>query len=119
KELAAVLQHEHAHLRQRHHLYLTILNGTTRYFRWIPFIRAVRAAVPHYLEIAADRAARNVSGTAALAGALLHLGQPALPETAAHLPERAVLHAAGSERIRHLTGHPRPSESTEISLCVV
>ncbi|HLR56879.1 MAG TPA: M56 family metallopeptidase [Beutenbergiaceae bacterium] len=115
KELAAVLQHEHAHLRQRHHLYLTILNGTTRYFRWIPFIRAVRAAVPHYLEIAADRAARNVSGTAALAGALLHLGQPALPETAAHLPEHAVLHAAGSERIRHLTGQPRPRASTAMA----
>ncbi|HLS49073.1 MAG TPA: hypothetical protein VK024_03700, partial [Actinomycetaceae bacterium] len=55
------------------------------------------------------------TGTAALAGALLHLGQPALPETAAHLPEHAVLHAAGSERIRHLTGQPRPRASTAMA----
>lgn len=115
EELAAVLQHEHAHLRQRHHLCLAILSGTTRYFRWIPFIRAVRAAVPHYLEIAADSAARNITGTAALAGALLNLGQGALPETAGPVPAHAVLHAAGSERIRHLTGQPRPRASTAMA----
>lgn len=115
EELAAVLKHEQAHLDQRHHLHLAILYGITRYFRWIPIIRSLRMAVSSCLEIAADRAATRVTGTAALASALLNLGQtPALAPLAA-VPGHAVLHAAGSERILHLIGHPRPRTSTAIA----
>lgn len=114
-ELAAVLAHEQAHLDERHHLIVAILNGATQYLRWIPLIREVRSAVPHYLEIAADRAAKQAAGTDALAGALLKLGQPGIPESAGKLPAHAVLHAAGSERIRHLVGAPRPPASTALA----
>lgn len=110
-ELSAVLAHEQAHLTQRHHLGLAILNGATRYFRWIPFIRAIREAVPHYLEIAADQAAKNATGTTALASALLKLGQPGIPETSSPVVVHAALHAAGSDRIRHLVGQRRPPAS--------
>ncbi|KAM9862924.1 M56 family metallopeptidase [Leucobacter sp. BZR 635] len=138
-ELSAVLAHEQAHLDQRHHLIMAILNGTTRYFRWIPFVHAVRESVPHYLEIAADQAAKQATGTTALASALLKLGEPMSPVlrevapggagtgtgaeadaaglrvSGSRLPEHAVLHAAGSERIRHLIGAPRPPASAALA----
>lgn len=114
-ELSAVLAHEQAHLEQRHHLIMAILNGTTRYFRWIPFVRAVRESVPHYLEIAADQAAQQATGTTALASALLKLGQPETPTSAAGIPAHAMMHAAGSERIRHLVGAPRPPASAALA----
>ena len=129
-ELSAVLAHEQAHLDQRHHLVLAILNGSTRFFRWIPVVRAVRAAVPHYLEIAADQAAKAEAGTTALASALLKLGQPGDPgqpgdlgqsgrsAPAGRVPAHAVLHAAGSERIRHLVGAPRPPASAALAAAV-
>lgn len=135
-ELSAVLAHEQAHLDQRHHLVLAILNGSTRFFRWIPVVRAVRAAVPHYLEIAADQAAKAEVGTTALASALLKLGQPGdlgqpgnlgqpgdlgqsdRSAPAGRVPEHAVLHAAGSERIRHLVGAPRPPASAALAAAV-
>src|SRR5699024_2398871 len=82
---------------------------------WIPFVRAVRESVPHYLEIAADQAAQQATGTTALASALLKLGQPETPTSAAGIPAHAMMHAAGSERIRHLVGAPRPPASAALA----
>ncbi|MCI2266895.1 M56 family metallopeptidase, partial [Sediminivirga luteola] len=78
-ELISVLEHEAAHLRQRHHLIVATVAATTRYLRWIPLIAAASDALPHYLEIAADDAARTRTGTPALAAALLKLGSPTHP----------------------------------------
>lgn len=106
-ELCAVLAHEHAHLRQRHHLLQALMQGMTRFLGGVPLVRACREALPHYLEIAADDAARRNVGTPALASALLALGEK---ETAHGVPDAraGVLHAAGTERIRHLVGAPQP-----------
>lgn len=103
-ELRGVLAHETAHLRQRHHLILLLVEGLTRPLRWVPLIRAVADAVPHYLEIAADDAARQTTGTPALASALLKLGDRAhsLGSPAQSQHEALVLNAAGTDRIRHL-----------------
>ncbi|NLS08473.1 M56 family metallopeptidase [Nesterenkonia sp. MY13] len=103
-ELHAVLAHESAHLRQRHHLILLLVEGLTRPLRWVPLIRAIADAIPHYLEIAADCAARRETGTPALASALLKLGDRAhslenMPQTQT---DSLVLNAAGTDRIRHL-----------------
>ncbi|GAA1316253.1 M56 family metallopeptidase [Leucobacter albus] len=137
-ELAAVLAHEAAHLDQRHHFALGVLNGATRWFRWVPLVRAIRDAVPHYLEIAADQVAQRSAGTRALAGALLKLGSGPHAEgphgegaqgaaasgvgapgaLGTGIPAHAVLHAAGSERIRHLVGAPRPRASTALAAAV-
>lgn len=115
-ELRGVLAHEDAHGRQRHHLAMAVLFGATRYFRWIPVISAVRAAVPLYLEIAADQAAQRVSGTTAIASALLKLGQRAERGPGS----RAVaLHAAGSERVRFLVGAPGPRVSRAMAASFV
>lgn len=106
QELRAVLTHEAAHLNQRHHLILGLLKGGVAPLRWIPLISAIVNAVPHYLEMAADNAAREQTSTPALASALLKIGQkpassPEHPATSA-----VALHAAGTDRIRHLVAPP-------------
>src|SRR5699024_12648432 len=113
QELRAVLAHEAAHLKQRHHLVLALLHGVIVPLRWIPLVAAIADAVPHYLEMAADNAARSEVGTPALASALLKLGEK--PKVAEHfqgpadtLAEAAVtLHAAGADRIRQLDAPTR------------
>lgn len=106
-ELAAVLEHEHAHLRQHHHLIRAVLDALTWPLGWLPLARAVANAVPHYLEIAADDAARASIGTPALAGALLKLGTPRASYTTAPQPTDGLLHIAGPDRIGYLVSPPR------------
>jgi len=111
RELAAVLAHEQAHLTQRHHSIRTVLDALAVPLRWAPVVTAAADAVPHYLEIAADDAARRRTGTTALAGALLKLGEATpCPSPADNAP--AVLHAAGPDRIRHLVAPTRAGAST-------
>lgn len=100
-ELAAVLAHEEAHLRQRHHLVTAVVAALSRRLRWVPLIAAAEAALGHYLEIAADDAARRRVGTPALAGALLAIGENAGPARQGAALEGA-LHACGPGRVRHL-----------------
>ncbi|GAA4687504.1 Peptidase family M48 [Promicromonospora umidemergens] len=100
-ELAAVLAHEHAHLRQHHHLVTTAMASVSRYLRWVPLVAASEAALGHYLEIAADDAARRRAGTPALAGALLALGEHS-HSTPANTVMDGALHMLGPDRIRHL-----------------
>ena len=115
EELQAVLAHEHAHLRQRHHLITALVDGLTTRLRWVPLLGAATDAFGHYLEIAADDHARRVAGTPALASALLVLGQTTRPEIEESrsgdrptiVAAAGVLHALGPDRIRHLVqpGH--------------
>ena len=114
-ELEAVLVHERAHQQQCHHLLLAFLNGVTQYFRWVPFISAVRDAVPHYVEIAADYAARDTAGTTALASALLKLGTEGHFADGAHPRAASVLHAGASERVKSLVGVPMPAASKTLT----
>lgn len=101
RELEAVLAHEAAHLRQRHHTLSALVSTLTTGLRWVPLFQAVDTALGHYLEIAADDAARRTTGTPALASALLILGQHGR-----HREHRedagGVLHVLGPDRIRHL-----------------
>lgn len=110
-ELAAVLAHEQAHLTQRHHGIRTVLDALAVPLRWVPLVSAAADTVPHYLEIAADDAARRRIGTTTLASALLKLGE--VTPNLAHVDDsRAVLHAAGPDRIRHLVAPARAGVST-------
>lgn len=106
-ELEAVLEHECAHLRQRHHAILALL-ALTWPLRWVPLVSTVTDAIPHYLEIAADNAARNHAGTPALASALLKLGAPENDFTVSpEQPLAGPLHAAGPDRIGYLVSPSR------------
>lgn len=104
EELAAVLTHESAHLRQHHHLISGSVDCVTAYLRWVPLVRAAADVLPHYLEIAADDQARRAAGTPALVGALIKLGERTRPVMPHSSP--IALHAAGPERVRQLV---RPS----------
>lgn len=117
-ELAAVLTHEQAHLRQRHHLILTLLESISRPLRAVPLVRTVSAAVPHYLEVAADNTARGHAGTAVLASALLKIGEtPKQPAPA--VSEPLALHAAGTDRIRQLVAPQHSAGATASTVAVV
>lgn len=101
-ELAAVLAHEDAHLRQHHHLITGIVASLTRRLRWVPLLAAAEDALGHYLEIAADDTARQHVGTPALASALLTLGRSGHPHHHDGAALGGVLHALGPDRVRHL-----------------
>lgn len=94
-ELAVVLAHEAAHLRQRHHFLSDLVASTAAHLHRVPLAREASEALPAYLEIAADDRARRQVGTTALVRALLVLGDRPVPDAGA-------LHAAGPERIPHL-----------------
>lgn len=100
-ELAAVLAHEQAHLRQRHHFLSGTVASLTRRLRWVPLLAAAEDALGHYLEIAADDTARRRVGTSALASALLILSQSGRPTFQGAAVDGA-LHVLGPDRVRRL-----------------
>lgn len=97
-ELDAVLAHERAHLRQRHHGLAALVRSLATFLRWVPLVAAAADALPHYLEIAADDRARREHGTAVLVGALVQLGTRTVPDGTGAM----ALHANGPERIAQL-----------------
>lgn len=115
-ELDAVLEHEGAHLRGRHHLLLTAVRGLSRAFPGVPLFRQAVAEVGRLLEMCADdvAAARHSPGT--LVSALSRLS--ARPAPAVSLAAAAT---AVEERVRRLSaplaGRARPR--TALSACVV
>jgi hypothetical protein len=77
--LAAVLAHERAHLRNRHHLLLLWLDLTHSLLPWLPTVRRAQASVPQLLEMIADDAAVRRHGRELLAEALKRLVPTAGP----------------------------------------
>ncbi|MCM3661374.1 M56 family metallopeptidase [Georgenia satyanarayanai] len=90
EQLGAVLAHEGAHLRGRHHLVLGMLRGLRSVLGVVPLVRAAPQAVAAYAEMAADDAALRSHDRRALAGALLALHRPG------PAPVGAALHAGTS-----------------------
>ncbi|GAA2108598.1 M56 family metallopeptidase [Actinomadura alba] len=72
-QLKAVLAHERAHLRQRHHALLLLLDLAYVLLPWLPTVRRAGASLPLLLEMAADDVAARRCGRPALAGALRKL----------------------------------------------
>ena len=73
-ELAAVLAHERAHLRERHDLVLLPFLALLRAFRWASVAREAYHAVGLLVEMHADDRARRQSPARELATALLRVG---------------------------------------------
>ncbi|MFI8590023.1 MULTISPECIES: M48 family metalloprotease [Dietzia] len=74
----AVLDHEIAHLRGRHHVAVTSAAALRTVFSPVPLLRRAAAEVSVLAELAADRrAALGAGGAAAVRGALGELGAPA------------------------------------------
>jgi Zn-dependent protease with chaperone function len=73
-ELAAVLAHERAHLRERHDLVLLPFGALLRAFRWTGVALEAHAAVGLLVEMLADDRARRHRPALELATALLRVG---------------------------------------------
>ncbi|AFR10961.1 MULTISPECIES: M56 family metallopeptidase [Nocardiopsis] len=74
RELAAVLAHEHAHLRQRHDLVLLPFSSLKRAFPKVRLVRTYYETVALLIEMCADDQARRKSSSRELAMALLRFG---------------------------------------------
>jgi Zn-dependent protease with chaperone function len=73
-ELAAVLAHERAHLRERHDLVLLPFNALLRAFRWSAVARRAESAVALLVEMLADDHALRHRPARELATALIRVG---------------------------------------------
>jgi Zn-dependent protease with chaperone function len=71
--LAAVLAHERAHLRGRHHHIIATLSTLAAALPWLPLMRASAQAVPALLEMCADDAATRRHGRQPLLAGLVTL----------------------------------------------
>lgn len=103
-QLAAVLAHERAHQRGRHHLLVSLAGSLAVAFPRVPAFRHCHEQVSRLTELLADDAAATASHRLTLAGALLTVGAGA-PAAAAALGAGGSTAAA---RIRRLIAAPAP-----------
>jgi Zn-dependent protease with chaperone function len=73
-QLSAVLAHERAHLRGRHHLIVTLAGALNAAFPRVPAFRIAREQVARLAELCADDSASAAGSRLTVAGALLNLG---------------------------------------------
>lgn len=102
-ELAAVLAHERAHLRGRHHHLVGVAAGLARAFPGIPLFQAAKEQVAALVEMVADDVAAGAHHRATIATAVVALA-------GMHAPQ-AALGASGSAaltRVRRLVAPAAP-----------
>ena len=93
-ELAAVLAHERAHLRERHDLVLLPFTALLRAFRWSAVARQAADAVALLVEMLADDHALRHRPARELATALIRVGAAGSP-----VPSGALAASAGSGEV--------------------
>ncbi len=102
-QLAAVLDHERAHLAGRHHLVLALTRGLGATFPAVPVFARGAGEVARLAEMSADDAAARRSGRRTLLAALLTMGTgQAIPAAAL-----AVTGGAVAARVQRLLEPPR------------
>ena len=100
-QLAAVLAHERAHQRGRHHIIVAVADSLSASFPRVAAFRTSHAHVAWLVELLADDAAASACSRLTVAEAILALG------TSSHAP--AVLHAGSrltAARVRRLISAP-------------
>lgn len=115
RELQAVLAHERAHLRGRHHLLTTWARLLDRAFPGVPLLAAASVEISELVEwVADDHAAREVSPNA-----LAHaLGRMAVPEGAPD-PTLSIGGACPVRRVRRQIAPHEPSAGAALTLLAV
>jgi len=103
-QLAAVLAHERAHQRGRHHLLVSLAGSLAAAFPRVPAYQQAHQQVARLAELLADDAATAASPRLTVAGALLALGT-ASPAPAAGLGAGG---SATGARVRRLIAAPAP-----------
>ena len=106
-QLRAVVAHERAHLRERHHLVLLAADAFGVAFPILPLFRLARREVAVLVEMRADDVAAHQHGRASVASALVSVANGSVPGS--------VLAAGGGgggvtalRRIRRMLGPSRP-----------
>lgn len=90
-ELAAVLGHEHAHLRGRHHLLIGFSAALSCAFPWVAVLRLAHRETQDLVELLADDAAVRRHSPAHLATALVRLAEAQTPNAALGIGGRLAL----------------------------
>lgn len=102
--VAAVLEHERAHLRGRHHLMITIAEALAVALPWLPLMRRSPELVRTLVELSADSTAARSHGAGAVCAALLGMsGIPAPVQALGMAPDCVALRLAvlSSRRSEH------------------
>lgn len=102
-QLAAVLAHERAHLRARHHWVLAAADAGVRAFPLLPFFRVSRRQIGQLIEMQADDVACRSADRLDVAAALITLGRGNAPKVAL-----AAHGGSAAERVRRLLHPPKP-----------
>jgi hypothetical protein len=102
-QLAAVLAHERAHLRGRHHLVLTMTAALAAAFPFVPGLRQANTEVARLVEMLADDAAARRCDRLTVATALVALAEGSAPVAALAAGGQAAL-----ARLHRLVGPARP-----------
>lgn len=109
-ELAAVLAHERAHVRARHHLVVAASAAFARALPAVPLLRDAAVAIPALVEMAADDSAGRCTDRSRVATALLALAGTAAPA--------AALAAGGPGALRRVQRLLRPSAPLSLGATV-
>lgn len=98
---AAVLAHERAHLRGRHHLLVSLAEILRQTVPFAPLFRQAPAVIRGLVELAADEAAARRHGSAAVHAALLGVSGHSVPDGALGMGHDVV--ALRLARLKHRT----------------
>ncbi|SFB56682.1 Peptidase family M48 [Amycolatopsis marina] len=99
--VAAVLAHERAHLRGRHHLLIAFTEVVRRTIPFVPLFRQAPVAMRELVELAADMSAVRTCGPAAVRTALLTVSGHDAPGVALAMGRDTV--SLRLERLEHTT----------------
>ncbi len=102
----AVLAHERAHLRGRHHLLIATVETLRKALGFLPLFRLAPAALREQVELAADLSALASCGAAAVRSALMTVTGAGTPELALAMARDAV-----DVRLRHLANAAEPPDT--------
>src|SRR4051812_29052697 len=108
--LAAVIAHERAHLRQRHHLLRMAAQALAEAFPYLSLFRTARDEIGRLAELAADDAAARRTSRLTVAAALLTLAEasPVRAAVPAHSPVLTAGGTSSAARARRLIAGVRP-----------
>jgi Zn-dependent protease with chaperone function len=122
-ELAAVVAHERAHARQRHHLVLLAFGAWRRSLPWFPIATRAQDTVAVLVEMLADDQARRVVSDATLARAIARVAlghADGGSREQAHADRGpAVGQPAATLRIERLVDAPAPLARSGVTVAIV
>lgn len=106
-ECAAVLAHERAHLRGRHHRILAFCGVMAATLPRLPLFSAAPPAVGALVELTADQHAARATSAAAVRAALTAMTAPCDPAESSSVPTAACASHDAATRLRSLAGDTR------------